>query len=187
MRLKFVAIAALSAAVALVAAPGVVGSRTPSPVRAIEAAAFQSLQSDASDATTSVAVSADPALRSANALDASARFAEPPSGVLAIPLVRAAIRSQPVPAFRATIKPPKYTLTGVASFYDNGTTAMRLPPGTVIRVCGAGGCLDRVVNDWGPSAAFKPARIIDMYRPDFFAVCGCRSSAGLTQVTVSIY
>ena len=97
VRLKFVAIAALSAALALVAAPGIVGSRTPSPVGAIEAAAFQPLQSGASDATTPVAVSSDPALRSANALDASARFAEPLSGVLAIPLVRAAVRSQPVP------------------------------------------------------------------------------------------
>ena len=187
MRLKFVAIAALSAALALVAAPGIVGSQSPSPVRAIEAAAFQPLQSDALDATTPVVVSADPALRSANALDASTPFAEPLSGSLAIPLVRAAVRSQPIPGFQATIKPPRYSLSGIASFYDNGTTAMRLPRGTIIRVCGAAGCLDRVVNDYGPSAAFKPARLIDMYRPDFFAVCGCPSWSGLTQVTVSIY
>jgi hypothetical protein len=187
VRLKFVACAALSAALALVAAPGIVGSRTPSPVRAIEAAAFQPLQSDASDAITSVVAVADPTLRSANALDASARFAEPLLGAVQIPLVRAAVRSQPIPGFSATIKPPKYTLTGVASFYDNGTTAMRLPAGTIIRVCGAGGCLDRVVNDYGPSASFKPARVIDMYRPDFFVVCGCPSWSGLTHVTVSVY
>jgi len=91
------------------------------------------------------------------------------------------------PGFTATIKPPKYTLKGVASFYDNGTTAMRLPAGTIIRVCGARACLDRVVNDWGPSAAITPTRIIDMYRPDFFAVCGCPSWSGVSQVTVSIY
>ena len=187
MRLKFVACAVLSAALALVAAPGIVGSRTPSPVRAIEAAAFQPLQSDVSDVTTSVVAAADPALRSANALDASARFAEPASGAAVQPLVQAAARSQPVPGSTATIKPPKYVLHGLASFYDNGTTAMRLPAGTVIRVCGAGGCLDRVVNDYGPSATFKPTRIIDMYRPDFFAVCGCPSWAGVAQVTVSIY
>jgi hypothetical protein len=187
VRLKFVACAVLCAALALVAAPGNVGSRTPSPVRAIEAAAFQPLQNDASGVTTSVVAAADPALRSANAVDASARFAEPLPDVLAIPLVRAAVRSQPVPGFTAAIKPPKYTVRGVASFYNKGTTAMRLPAGTIIRVCGAGGCLDRVVNDWGPSAAITQTRVIDMYRPDFFAVCGCASWSGITQVTVSIY
>jgi hypothetical protein len=187
VRLKFVACAVLSAALALVAAPGIVGSRTPSPVRAIEAAAFQPLQNDASGVTTSVVAAADPALRSANALDASARFAEPLPGAPAISLARVAVRSQPIPGFTATIKPPKHTLKGVASFYDNGTTAMRLPAGTIIRVCGARACLDRVVNDWGPSAAITPTRIIDMYRPDFFAVCGCPSWSGLSQVTVSIY
>jgi hypothetical protein len=187
VRLKFVAIAALCAALALVAAPGIVGSRTPSPVRAIEAAAFQPLQSDASDETTPVAVSSDPALRSANALDAAAQFAEPLIGAPPIPLVRAVIRSQPVPGSRATIKPPRYTLTGIASFYDNGTTAMRLPAGTIIRVCGPAACLDRVVNDYGPSASFNPPRLIDMYRPDFFKVCGCPSWSGLAKVTVSIY
>ncbi len=187
MRLKFVACAVLSAALALVAAPGIVGSRTPSPVRAIEAAAFQQLAIDPSDATTSVGAIADPSLRSANVLDDAASFAEPASGTLAIPLIRAAVRSQPLPGFTSSIKPPKYTLHGVASFYNNGTTAMRLPAGTVIRVCGPGGCLDRVVSDWGPSAAFKPTRIIDMYEPDFFAVCGCPSWSGLAQVSVSIY
>ena len=187
MRLKFVACAALSAALALVAAPGVVGSRTPSPVRAIEAAAFQPLLSDASGATTSVAAADDPALRSANSLDTSARFAEPLAGAAQVGAVRPVVRTQPVPAFRSSIKPPRYTLRGYASFYNNGTTAMRLPAGTVIRVCGAGGCLDRVVNDYGPSASFKPTRIIDMYMPDFFAVCGCPSYAGTSLVTVSVY
>ena len=187
MRLKFVACAALSAALALVAAPGVVGSRTPSPVRAIEAAAFQPLLSDASGATTSVAAADDPALRSSNALDTAARFAEPLAGAAQVGAVRPVVRTQPVPAFSSSIKPPRYTLKGYASFYNNGTTAMRLPAGTVIRVCGAGGCLDRVVNDYGPSASFKPTRIIDMYMPDFFAVCGCPSYAGTSLVTVSVY
>lgn len=187
MRLKFVACAALSAALALVAAPGIVGSRTPSPVRAIEAAAFQPLLSDTSGATTSVVAPADPALRSANALDTSARFAEPLAGSAGQPIAAAPVRTQPVPAFSTSIKPPKYVLKGYASFYTNGTTAMRLPAGTIIRVCGAGGCLNRVVNDYGPSASFKPTRIIDMYRPDFFAVCGCPSYSGTSPVTVSVY
>jgi hypothetical protein len=187
VRLKLVACAALSAALALVAAPGIVGSRTPSPVRAIEAAAFQPLQSEASGATASVVAPADPGLRSANALDASARFAEPLSPAAHAPVVAAPVRTQPVPGFSMTIKPPKYALKGYASFYANGTTAMRLPAGTVIRVCGAAGCLNRVVNDYGPSASFKPTRIIDMYKPDFFAVCGCPSYSGTSLVTVSIY
>jgi hypothetical protein len=187
VRLKFVACAVLSAALALVAAPGIVGSRTPSPVRAIEAAAFQPLQIDASGATTSVIAADDPALRSANTLDDSARFDEPAAPTSSPAPVRAAARSQAVPGFSSSIKPPKYTLKGVASFYNNGTTAMRLPAGTIIRVCGAAGCLDRVVNDYGPSAAFKPARVIDMYEPDFFKICGCPSYSGLTEVTVSIY
>jgi hypothetical protein len=45
---------------------------------------------------------------------------------------------------------PKYTLSGGATFYDNGTTAMRLPRGTVVKICGNGGCIVRVVNDYGP-------------------------------------
>jgi hypothetical protein len=187
VRLKFVACAALSAALALVAAPGIVGSRTPSPVRAIEAAAFQPLLSDTSGAATSVVAPADPALRSANALDTSARFAESLAGAAPVPLASATVRTQPVPGFTTTIKPPRYVLKGYASFYTNGTTAMRLPAGTVIRVCAARGCLNRVVNDYGPSASFKPTRIIDMYEPDFFAICGCPSSSGTTLVTVSIY
>lgn len=187
MRLKFVACAALSAALALVAAPGIVGSRTPSPVRAIEAAAFQPLLSDTSGAAASVVAPADPALRSANALDTSARFAEPLAGTAQVPLAAATVRTQPVPGFTTSIKPPRYVLKGYASFYTNGTTAMRLPAGTVIRVCAAGGCLNRVVNDYGPSASFKPTRIIDMYEPDFFAICGCPSYSGTTLVTVSVY
>jgi hypothetical protein len=187
VRLKFVACAVLSAALALVAAPGIVGSRTPSPVRAIEAAAFQPLQVDASGVTTSVAAADDPALRSANVLDDTAGFAEPAAPTATPAPVRVVTRSQPVPGYSTSIKPPRYTLKGAASFYNNGTTAMRLPAGTVIRICGAGGCLDRVVNDYGPSASFKPARIIDMYQPDFFRICGCPSWSGTTEVTVSVY
>ena len=80
---------------------------------------------------------------------------------------------------------PKYTLSGGATFYDNGTTAMRLPRGTVVKICGNGGCIVRVVNDYGPQ---KKSRVVDLYRPDFFEVCGCPSLAGTTRVTrVTIY
>ena len=89
-------------------------------------------------------------------------------------------RRRPAPHW----KDPKYKLTGYASFYDNGTTAMRLPRGTVVRICGAGGCIQRTVTDYGPQT---PGRIVDLYRPDFFKVCGCASWSGTTRVTVSVY
>ena len=81
-------------------------------------------------------------------------------------------------------KTPRYKITGYASFYDNGTTAMRMPRGTIVVICGAGGCVDRVVNDYGP---VKQIRVVDMYRPDFFAICGCGWWSGTTWVTVWIY
>ena len=61
---------------------------------------------------------------------------------------------------------------------------MRLPRGTVVKICGKGGCIVRVVNDYGPQ---KKSRVVDLYRPDFFAICGCPSYAGTTQVTVYVY
>jgi hypothetical protein len=79
---------------------------------------------------------------------------------------------------------PKQTLTGGATFYDNGTTAMRLPRGTVVKICGAGGCIVRVVNDYGP---VKQSRVVDLYRPDFFNICGCPWFSGTTKVTVYVY
>lgn len=91
---------------------------------------------------------------------------------------------QPATAMAAAWKPPKYTLTGTATFYDHGTTAMRLPAGTVVRICGPGGCLLRTVTDYGPQ---RSDRIIDLYRPDFFQVCGCPSWSGTAKVTVAIY
>ena len=42
---------------------------------------------------------------------------------------------------------------------------MRLPRGTVVKICGNGGCIVRVVNDYGPQ---KKSRVVDLYRPDFF-------------------
>ena len=80
----------------------------------------------------------------------------------------------------------RYTLSGYATFYDNGRTAMRLPYGTVVIICGGGGCVQRVISDYGPSAA-NPERIVDLYRPDFFRICGCPSWSGTTRVTVRVY
>jgi hypothetical protein len=91
---------------------------------------------------------------------------------------------QPVASAGKAWKAPLHSISGWATFYDNGTTAMRLPAGTVIRICAKGGCIERTVNDFGP---VRKVRIVDMYRPDFFSICGCASSSGTTWVTVSIY
>ena len=139
-----------------------------------------------------MAIPSDPADPPAAALDASLRAngylgddttlverGSAPSGPTKRPTV-----NQPSVSAGMTWKPPLYTMTGTATFYDNGTTAMRLPRGTVVRICGAGGCILRTVNDYGPQS---PERIVDLYRPDFFAICGCASYSGTTRVTVSVY
>jgi hypothetical protein len=179
-----VAGAALTAALALVALPGLAGSQTRSPYRPVEAAAFQAISIDASDDGSSQTIGPlDDALRSADSLTTSSQLIEPGARALK-PVVRPKT-VQPAVSAAFSIKPPRYTLKGFASFYDNGTTAMRLPRGTVIRICGPGGCVERVVNDYGPVAG--TARIVDMYRPDFFAVCGCPSFSGTIAVSVGIY
>ena len=81
-------------------------------------------------------------------------------------------------------KPPKSKTSGYATFYDNGTTAMRCRPGTLVRICGKGGCIVRTVNDYGPQ---KPSRVVDLYRPDFFESAAARRGRAPTWVTVSIY
>jgi hypothetical protein len=78
-------------------------------------------------------------------------------------------------------------MTGYATFYGNGTTAMRLPRGTTVIICGDGGCVERVIDDYGPSANAGLGRIVDLYTPDFFAICGCPWYSGTTWVTVSVY
>ncbi len=175
--------AALTAALVLVAVPPVAGSRTPSGAPAIDAAAFQAVLVDATRAGAPEGVDPlDPAFRSAGFLAEAGVFGEA-GGTAKLPS-RPRI-DQPEPAIGIAIKPPRYTLTGYATFYNNGTTAMRLPSGTIIRVCGEGGCVERVVNDYGPSNT--KGRIIDLYRGDFFRICSCPSWSGTTLVTVSVY
>jgi hypothetical protein len=179
-----VAGAALTAALALVGLPGLAGSQTRSPYRPLEAAAFQAITINATEDGSSQTIDPlDPALRSADTLTSSSQLIEP--GVKAVRPVTRPKTVQPSVAAAFSIKPPRSTLKGTASFYDNGTTAMRLPRGTIIRICGPGGCLERVVNDYGP--VISTGRIVDMYRPDFFAICGCPSYSGVTTVTIGIY
>jgi len=183
----------LTAALTLVALPGLVGSRTPVPIEPVPAGAFQqfSVLANTSRSTPSIEP-LDDAHVSGGTVGAQTRIIEPgaPSVVSVksrprFDLPRAGASSVRVGALSASLPgKARYTLSGGATFYDNGTTAMRLPRGTVVKICGKGGCIVRVVNDYGPQ---KKSRVVDLYRPDFFAVCGCPSYSGTTQVTVYVY
>lgn len=175
----------LTAALALVAAPGIAGSRTPAPYEPVPAAAFQALHFDANARSTASIARYDAAYDSAGRLSTDATFSEPgPPGAAAVPTLKRSV-SQPDPGAQKVYKPAKYALTGKATFYTAGYTAMRLPRGTVIRVCGDAGCLERVITDYGPIKGTN--RIIDLYKPDFFRICGCGWWSGVTDVTVYVY
>ena len=174
----------LTTALALASLPGLAGSRAPSVMEPVPAGAFQPLSVPASGTSSALSIAGlDDGFLSANAVREVTTFIEPGTAPQTGPTRRARL-IQPAPAADSSRKPPKYTMKGEATFYDNGTTAMRLPRGTVIIVCGPGGCVERVVNDYGPQ---KPSRIIDLYRPDFFDICGCPSWSGTVNVTVYVY
>ena len=181
---RTVAGAALAGALAIGALPGLVGSHEPKQDRPIDAAAFQ--QVDLATTRTRQAdraLALDAAGRSEGALLPIAPLIDPASA-MADPRLRGQPRvSEAHPSW--TWKTPLYTVSGFATFYDNGTTAMRLPRGTVVVVCGDGGCIERVITDYGPTK--RGGRIIDLYRPDFFLVCGCPSWSGTTEVTIRVY
>ena len=174
----------LTAALALVALPGLAGSRASGPIEPVPAGAFQQLTILANDVRSTVSIgSLDAAHASEGSVTAEATFVEPVTTDRSGPTSRAT-GDQPDTGVSSIRKSPRYTLTGFATFYDNGTTAMRLPRGTVVVICGDGGCIERVVNDYGPQ---KPSRVVDLYRPDFFDVCGCPWFSGTTTVTVYVY
>ena len=174
----------LTAALALGALPGLAGSHEPSPDRPIDAAAFrQVILASTIDRTGAPIAPLDAARISAGLLTASDKFSEGADATVDFPA--RANATLPKVSAAWTWKPPLYTVSGTASFYNNGTTAMRLPRGTVIVVCGAAGCLERVINDYGPTEA--TGRVIDLYKPDFFKICGCPSWSGTTQVTIRVY
>jgi hypothetical protein len=171
----------LTAALALVALPGLGGSRSLDPIPPIPAGAFQQLTIRADDSRSTVSIgSLDGAHAAAGALSAGTAIVERGN----TPARARTVLGQPSTGAASIRRPARYTLTGGATFYDNGTTAMRLPRGTVVVICGPGGCIERVVNDYGPQ---KPSRVVDLYRPDFFSICGCPSWAGTTTVTVYVY
>ncbi|MEP6638586.1 MAG: hypothetical protein ABJC39_04485, partial [Chloroflexota bacterium] len=173
----------LTAALALVALPGLVGSRVPNLIEPIPAGAFQPLPVQQGPRSMPSIGPLDGAHLSASSITAQTPIVERPQAGGPASAARATV-NQPDPDPGSVRRPPRSTLTGFATFYDNGTTAMRLPRGTLVVICGNGGCIERVVNDYGPQ---KPSRVVDLYRPDFFAVCGCPSFAGTTTVTVYIY
>jgi hypothetical protein len=183
---RTVARAALTAALVVGALPGLVGSHQPAPTHQVEAALFEqvTLATTPEQPGPGPFVLDDAAL-SAGVLDETDGFAETGS-VPATDLERRAAPDVQAAESSWTWKPPRFSLTGTASFYDFGTTAMRdVPRGTTIVICGAGSCIERVVTDYGPSKA--GGRLIDMYRPDFFEICGCGWWSGTTTVTVRVY
>jgi hypothetical protein len=183
---RTVARAALTAALAVGALPGLVGSHEPAATRTVDAALFEQVTLAKTPGQPGLGpVLLDASARSAGVLDTADSFPEAgPDGVVA--LARRAVPEVAAAASAWDWRPARYSLRGEASFYDFGTTAMRdVPRGTTVVICGNGGCVQRVVNDYGP--AKRTGRIIDMYRPDFFAVCGCASFSGTTTVTVRVY
>jgi hypothetical protein len=185
VRLRWLVVgAALTASLALVALPGLAGSHAPSAVDPVPVGAFQPLSVPAPDVRSTISIAGpDVGDVSAGAIDGSATLIEPGAAPVKGPTHRVAV-SQPEPGSGSSRKPAKYTITGQATFYDHGTTAMRLPRGTTVVICGKGGCVERVVTDYGPQ---KPSRVVDLYRPDFFRICGCASWSGITNVTVYVY
>ena len=182
---RTVARAALTAALAIGALPGLVGSHEPSRARTIDAAAYDLINlATTRDRQANGQVLPDTAGRSAGALDAAEVIEEP--GALSGDSGRRRVDPR-TPATKASTawNKPRYVLTGEASFYSNGTTAMRIPRGTVVVICGDGGCIERTVTDYGPSKA--GGRIVDMDKPDFFRICGCGWWSGTTQVTIRVY
>lgn len=186
MRLRSVlAIGALTAAVLLISVPAMAGATSPGRSGVSELTDFRriTIAGTREPLPSTVLVEADPGLSSTGRQQPDTSFPEAGEMPPPPPADRPSI---PLPGSNGGFewKPARYTLTGTATFYDHGGTAMRLPYGTVIRVCGSGGCLERVVTDYGP---FGNGRIIDLYRPDFFAICGCASWAGTATVTVHVY
>lgn len=179
-----VASATLTVALALVALSAIAGSRNPSAGSIVDPAAFQPIDVSARSGAQTVAVGPlDAAFDSAGQVGPDTVFWRPGEAagdVTGRPVVR-----QPAAVGGSAQKPPRYKVSGYASFYSEGTTAMRLPRGTTVIICGGGGCIERVINDYGPSAA--GGRIADLYKADFFDICGCPGHSGTTFVTVSVY
>jgi hypothetical protein len=217
-RQSLVASAVLTAALALVALPGVSGSQIPSSERLLTADAFQSIRLPASaggsplaihwfdvgsQTTVQLVTAAGPIEPGpSDAPTPGKRVTQPNPLALLVQLERPA-RNVQKPVARATpaVKAPaaanavlirtqrsnyRRVMTGLASWYDNGTTAMRMPRGTRVKICGTARCVTRTITDWGP-ARYLSKRVVDLTPADFKRVTGKHLGAGLAKVTVYIY
>ncbi|HEV8490400.1 MAG TPA: hypothetical protein VGQ58_11495 [Candidatus Limnocylindrales bacterium] len=182
-RRNAIAAAALITALALVALPAI-GWWRPAIDLPLDAAAFLDSLRAATGGPFEATAELDPDRRSDGFVEGDAPFVEPVADRSAP--IRPAVEP-PAVAPRAVDRPPRMTLSGYASYYDRGSTAMRLPRGTLVVICGKGGCIERTVTDYGPNETVHPERVADLYRPDFFAICGCPSWSGTTWVTVKVY
>ncbi|MFP5343844.1 MAG: hypothetical protein ACLGIJ_13140 [Candidatus Limnocylindria bacterium] len=174
----------LTAALALVALPGLSTSHATSVMEPLPVGAFQPISIPASPPDgPDGPIELDGRRASAAALDEVTPLIDPGDDVVGGPDGRDRL-DQPDASRRSERKPPLYSLTGKATFYDAGYTAMRLPRGTIVVICGDGGCIERTITDWGP---VSEERIVDLYRPDFFDICGCPWWSGVVDVTVHVY
>jgi hypothetical protein len=154
------------------------------PLEPVPVGAFQPLPETGGPSRSTIEIGGlDAAFAAAGLVDVDAAFIEPGKAPRSGPTKRVSV-NQPDPTSGSVRKPEKYTITGTATFYSAGYTAMRLPRGTIVIICGAAGCVERVINDYGPQST---SRVVDLYKPDFFAICGCPSWSGTTQVTVYVY
>lgn len=213
MRKRTFASVALTAALVVIATPGIAGSLTPKPLQVVPASQYKTLSLDISGPETGgvqsvvltaptqqpwpslgyqyVAPSPSPAPTASPTPDPTATptpvpTPKPTPKPTPRPTPKPTPRPTPAPTPKPTPVPPvKQTITGLATWYNNGTTAMRLPRGTVVKICGNGGCVTRTITDYGPTAS--SGRIADLMPADFRAVCGCSTSSGVTRVTVYVY
>ena len=99
-------------------------------------------------------------------------------------------RLAPLPSLAPASRPSlgvAASVTGTASTYGpgyDGYLALPAGRGIHVRICGAGGCIDRVSNDKGPVPSLH--RVADLDVADFEKVCGCPWTMGLCRVTVEV-
>ncbi|HEY6058590.1 MAG TPA: hypothetical protein VIV06_11190 [Candidatus Limnocylindrales bacterium] len=193
--------AAVIAGLTLVAAPGSAGSRAPMRPN-VDPAVLQPLRVVGSRVVTRAGAMVPRARLAATAPAASYSGApaqpvpvlndfvgSPSDDAPALPnaaVVRRPVAERPHAPQPAPVAGETIVLHGIASWYDNGTTAMRWTRGAHVRICGPGGCVLRRVTDYGPDGRLHPERVVDLMPVDFVAVCGCSPRIGLTTVTVEI-
>jgi len=183
-RRETLAVLALLLAVLLLAAiwPSHAQSDVPAVSGVVPAGEFEPLRSAASGPPTAgytLGVVSEPATGSSPG-GAPQRPRTPSPSVRAVPSVAPVHRTQRILALA-----PAASVTGIASTYGpgfDGYLALPAGPGIHVRICGAGGCIDRVSNDAGPVPSLH--RVADLSVADFERVCGVPWTRGLCRVSV---